>query len=139
MKNFNKLFLKHAKAIDGWGKPKKYELAHGHCAYWAYVFIKLYGGQACTLTDDKLSAKRCQSGHVIVFKNGLYYDGDHPQGVKDYRKLDSGRLKRHRSFKSFARYWYAFDESYKNEPLYKIFDKVAFAIKKDKAPIAGGS
>lgn len=130
MNTFNRLFIKHAQAVDGWGKPKKTELTMGHCAYWAYVFIKLYGGQACTLTTDVKRGKRCNSGHVIVFKDGLYFDGSHPEGVKSYKLLGKGRIIRHQSLKTFATYWYAFDSFYQNIPIFKIYEQVVKDIRR---------
>ena len=102
--SFNQQFLKHAMAVDSLGKPKKNELAHGLCYYWAHVFAKVIGGKCVTVGTKNLKGE--MAGHMMVLYNGNYYDAENLIGRKTpiiYRSISS--IWTHLSAEDAQKFW----------------------------------
>lgn len=132
MKNFNQYFISNASSLKntpiGTIKPSVENLAHGLCFYWAYVFAQITGGTCVSVgvlsknKDESIFEGNC---HMMVFYNGLYYDGDHPQGTSQMPQYDpnSQTIIRHKNPKWAMHDWgwtHSLDQ----------FDKVVYKIQK---------
>ncbi len=57
------------------------QINYGYCFIWAYLVHALW-------PYDGLTFKTC-TGHVVVVKDGLYYDSEHTDGHSDLNKFCS--------------------------------------------------
>lgn len=133
MENFNQLFINFASPLHntpiGTIKPSSDNLAHGLCFYWAYVFAQLTGGTCVSVgvkstnKEDSLFIGNC---HMMVFYNGLYYDGDHPNGTTQMPQYNPKEhtIIRHKNPKQAITEWGQTD--YLNQ-----FDKTVNKIQKN--------
>jgi len=82
----------------------------GDCFIWAYIAKKLY-------PQAKLYTVPYFGGHAFIKLGTLYYDAEHPRGLKNWKKLKTFQghklfdaMAEEQSVQKFKRYWKCSDE-----------------------------